>query len=260
VPALTLSRRAPGQARLRQAVLVAGIAAAVLGAWAWGRAHHSHSDVTAFETRPGEQGRLTLPDGSNVLLAPGGRLSFVSDFGEHDRVVELAGEALFEVLPQVERPFRVGTRRALVTVTGTQFVVRALPDDAVDRVVVRSGEVRLAGRGDPAGELTVATGQEGRVPPSGAPWVGSADTVAAFAWVTGGWALRDTPLAEVAAEMSRRYGAPVVAHPRVAGLRVTGDFHRESRAELLEVLALATSTALSRSGDTIRFVPNATVP
>ena len=82
-----------------------------------------------------------LPDGSEVLLTKGSRLTYSKDFNKEFRKVQITGEALFNVTADSERPFIVETGDAKIKVTGTSFHVSA-PVRADDvEVVVKSGKV-----------------------------------------------------------------------------------------------------------------------
>ncbi len=235
------------------AAVAAVIGSSVLAA----HLHHDHSALTTFETRPGQQGRLTLSDGSSVVLAPGSTLAVRADYGESSRRVELAGEALFDVLDDAGRPFHVDTHRGRVVVLGTEFAVRTFDDEARDQVAVRSGSVRFAGReADPSSAVTVTSGQVARLADMSASPALAADTASAFAWTVGAWAFSESPLSEVVVELSRRWGRSVRVDSAVSNRRVSGSYLSESPEEMLSAISLATGTRVVNQRDTISFLPN----
>ncbi|MGH7508975.1 MAG: FecR family protein [Gemmatimonadales bacterium] len=155
-----------------------------------------------------ERARFQLPDGSQVLLAPGSRLRHPITFPNHSREVTLEGEAYFTVEHEARRPFRVRAGNLIATDLGTEFLVRAYPEDAGARVVVRSGEVavRPAEKPTRAGaEQVVRPGEMGRLGAGGVPQVQRADTAAYFAWTQGTLVFDGTPLAEALPQLSRWY-------------------------------------------------------
>lgn len=83
-----------------------------------------------------------LPDGSEVFLSLGSRISFSKDFNQELREVNITGEAFFSVASNPDRPFIVHTGEAKIRVTGTSFHV-STPDKHDDdvEVIVRSGKV-----------------------------------------------------------------------------------------------------------------------
>ncbi|HEX8386908.1 MAG TPA: FecR family protein, partial [Rubricoccaceae bacterium] len=99
--------RAPAASRrtLRRVVLavvpLALVAVAAVGVW--------RGQTVTAEAR-GALATVVLPDGSDVTLSPGSRLSYTRGFGSRD--VALSGEAFFAVVPDAARPFAVETAEA----------------------------------------------------------------------------------------------------------------------------------------------------
>lgn len=69
--------------------------------------------------------RLTLPDNSLVLLAPGSSIRYLEHFEAGARNIQLEGRALFEVAKDSARPFTVTARGFATTALGTRFIVDA---------------------------------------------------------------------------------------------------------------------------------------
>jgi transmembrane sensor len=82
-----------------------------------------------------------LPDSSKIWLNTNSRISYPKDFGHHTRLVELQGEAYFEVRHD-NTVFSVKTIHANVQVLGTSF--NAKDDGGVGVVTVAQGRVSLA--------------------------------------------------------------------------------------------------------------------
>lgn len=91
-------------------------------------------------------GRLTLPDGSTVVLASHSRLRYPHRFSATRRQVFLSGEATFDVFHNPRQPFQVYTAQMLTTVLGTSFTVRAYAGQPDTRVQVLRGKVRVQPR------------------------------------------------------------------------------------------------------------------
>jgi transmembrane sensor len=99
---------------------------------------------------------VVLPDGSVAHLDAGSAIAV--DYRQDSRVVTLlSGQAFFDVVRNVDRPFRVLADEMTVTVTGTGFDVRKTADSFA--VTVQSGtvEVSLPGAGE-VNRLTVGQG------------------------------------------------------------------------------------------------------
>jgi transmembrane sensor len=205
------------------------------------------TDVT---TRPGQQAEVRLVDGTQVTLSPASKLTYPSDFGQRERTVVLDGEAYFTVVHDPARPFRVESAHGVAEDLGTAFVIRARGTSAL-QVVVTEGAVVLRPRPRPAGDtdsLVLTRGQLGRVLPDGELTFRSrVDTAGYLAWTRGELVFEDTPLAEVAAELSRWYAADVrVARPGLAGRRFSGRFERKSLDEAVKLVAAVADVSARR--------------
>lgn len=86
---------------------------------------------------------LELPDGSNIWLNAGSKLSYPSKFSMTERLVKLTGEAFFEVSKDEGKPFQVTTDRTTVTVLGTKFNVRDIANEKTFEVAVQEGKVKV---------------------------------------------------------------------------------------------------------------------
>jgi ferric-dicitrate binding protein FerR (iron transport regulator) len=98
-------------------------------------------------TARGGQYRLQLPDGTAVWLNAASSLRFPTGFIGKERVVELKGEAYFEVAANVSMPFHVKLRTASgegdVEVLGTSFDINAYEDEQIVRTSLVEGAVRV---------------------------------------------------------------------------------------------------------------------
>ena len=90
----------------------------------------------------GSKSKIRLPDGTKVTLNAGSKLTYRMDYGEKLREVALSGEGYFEVASQKEKPFIVHTIRANVRALGTEFNVKAYPEeDMVETILVKGSVV-----------------------------------------------------------------------------------------------------------------------
>ncbi len=92
-------------------------------------------------TPSGQKHTIFLPDGSIVVLNSESKLSYTGSFGEHVRMVELEGEAFFEVSKNVEKPFIVKSGGLITTALGTSFNVRGYRSENNTQVTLVTGRV-----------------------------------------------------------------------------------------------------------------------
>ena len=92
---------------------------------------------------PGQKSTITLPDGSTVWLNAESSISFAKSFATDERLVELTGEAFFEVHKNKDRPFKVVSGDLVTTALGTSFNVTAYSE--MDNIIVSllSGKVNI---------------------------------------------------------------------------------------------------------------------
>ena len=92
----------------------------------------------------GQKLTVKLPDGSMVKLNANSRISYLSNFGNDSRDLQLTGEAFFEVQRDESRPFKIFLGDLEVEVLGTSFNVNAYPDQHAASVAVRTGKVAVS--------------------------------------------------------------------------------------------------------------------
>lgn len=97
---------------------------------------------------PGQKTQLVLPDGTLVWLNSGSRLSYNYQYSTQDRIVDLEGEAFFDVKKDTQYPFIVKTGAVDVKVHGTAFNVSAYADEENIMVALLRGKVSLLSADD----------------------------------------------------------------------------------------------------------------
>jgi len=86
---------------------------------------------------------LILSDGTKVYLNSMSKLKYPIVFDNDKRIVELEGEAFFEVTKDKSKPFIVRTSKCDITVLGTKFNVNSYKDDEELLVTLASGKVKV---------------------------------------------------------------------------------------------------------------------
>ncbi|MCH4269660.1 MAG: FecR domain-containing protein [Brevundimonas sp.] len=238
-----MSRRAGRRPRLpRTSLGMAAAGAAVVLAfagWIWWQGR------TTFATTVGEQRVVQLADGSSVRLDTGSRIRV--RFAQDQRLVELeAGQAMFDVASDRERPFVVQAGQARVTAVGTVFDVRRNAGGA--SVTLVSGVVEVAsGRNGRATRMSA--GQQARVAPRETR-VEAVDVALETSWTDGRIVLRDTPLAEAVAEVNRYLTAKVELAPgRLEGVAVNGVFKIGDRDAFVSTVSGGLDLQATRQAD-----------
>lgn len=217
------------------------------------------SGIRVLTTPPGQRASLRLPDGSRVILGVASTLRHYSDFGTGKREVELEGEAYFDVAHTDENTgFVVRARDLVAEDIGTEFIVRAYPEDSTPEVIVRDGRVALRQAGTHASEAShvLLAGQLGRLTPDGRAQVEQADTSAFFAW-TQGWLVFDSlPFRAAIPRLNRWYDIDIrLADTALGALPLTATFRNQPTVEALDLLAASLGMRQVRQGRVITLHP-----
>jgi ferric-dicitrate binding protein FerR (iron transport regulator) len=91
----------------------------------------------------GEKANITLPDGSRVWLNSASRLTYSNTYNQKDRLLQLDGEAYFEVARDAKKNFIVQCMDMKTEVLGTAFGIKAYEEDSLIAVVLIKGKVQV---------------------------------------------------------------------------------------------------------------------
>lgn len=100
-------------------------------------------------TRPGSKSKINLPDGTQVWLNADSKITYNEDFNGSQRVVELTGEAYFDVVKDKNRPFIIHTKAINIKVLGTAFNVRSYPNEKTSETSLIRGSVEVTMNDNP---------------------------------------------------------------------------------------------------------------
>jgi ferric-dicitrate binding protein FerR (iron transport regulator) len=87
--------------------------------------------------------RITLSDGSVVTLEPQSLIRYPEVFASDKRLIELSGEAFFNVKKDLLKPFIVYSDEIVTRVLGTSFRITAFDDREEIVVAVKTGKVSV---------------------------------------------------------------------------------------------------------------------
>ena len=143
---------------------------------------------------------FALPDGTEVTLAPGSKLSYSE---KSPRKTQLEGKAYFEVARDEAVPFEITADGAFVRVLGTKFMVDA--GSSVKEVYVTEGKVLFAKSSDAEGVILTKDMQATLSPDENIPVIAVEPDVNSIAWQRGSFIFDKTPLREVLETLSKHY-------------------------------------------------------
>ncbi len=163
--------------------------------------------LTSGEMRTGigEQRRIDLADGSEVVLGAASTLRLAAGFGASSREVFLEGQAFLKVKHDATRPFVVNAGGTRTIDLGTAFEVRAYPNEGV-RVAVTEGKVEVRRDGGTKDSAVLQPGDVAELPQSGEAVIRrQQDVERLLGWTRGDLVFEDAELSQVARELERWY-------------------------------------------------------
>jgi ferric-dicitrate binding protein FerR (iron transport regulator) len=167
---------------------------------------------TMYNPAGGGQKEVVLADGSKVWLNSASTLKYPAVFTGQERVVELSGEAYFDVARSADKPFRVLIKDAEVEVLGTHFNIMAYEDEPVIRTTLLDGAVRMES-GVQKVDLKPGQQVELKYPSAGEEatmkLVNGIDAESAVAWRNGNIDLTDADLHTVMRALKRYYNIEI---------------------------------------------------
>lgn len=151
--------------------------------------------------------RVVLPDGTKVSLNSGSTLEFPDHFATDERIVNLKGEAFFDVVKSNGKPFIVKTNDLSIKVLGTKFNVKSYDNESNTYTTLLEGKIELSTNNEHKavlpGEQVVFDKKTDILN------IKEIDTEPIVAWVDDMFYFDRTPLEDIMRSMSRWYGVEI---------------------------------------------------
>lgn len=155
----------------------------------------------------GGEYQLTLSDGSKVQLNSMSSIRFPVQFAKDCRLVELEGEAYFEV-SKTGQPFIVKTKGMNIEVLGTTFNISAYANEEYQTTLV-NGSVRVQTE-DGSNRILKPSEQACITPGSNQINVRNVDTAFYTSWIHGKINFKDQRLEDIMKTLARWYDMEVI--------------------------------------------------
>lgn len=184
---------------------------------------------------------VELSDGTKVWLNSESTLGFNSRFDGKERVVELSGEAYFEVAKNPNKAFIVRTKKMDVRVLGTQFNVKAYADEDYTYATLNEGKVSV----NTADQKIDLLPDEQLIfeNASGESTKKQVDAAIYSAWMKGKFVFKDERLEDIMLTISRWYDIKVFfKNPKIKEERFSMSLNRyENISKILEYIEMTES-------------------
>ncbi len=157
-----------------------------------------------LQTLHGMECHITLSDGTKVHLNAESKLTYPVCFSKKERIVQIEGEAYFDVAPDSNHPFIVQTPYTSVRVTGTTFNIRAYPDERFESTTLINGGVKIQNENN---SFELSPNQHFSLnKDSGKSIVTNVNTELYTSWESGSFIFKNIPLENVMSYLSKWYG------------------------------------------------------
>lgn len=242
LPFGTVGSNGAGAARNRRWAMAASVAfLAVFASVLWWKVRHpGASEVQEFSYRTTRGQFLTQPLADGSVLQLDTDTQVVVRYSKGERQVRLEqGRAMFQVVHNAARPFRVLAGSAQVIDIGTKFDVYLQRGATLVTVIEGRVSVGPSAQGVAGTDrIEVGAGQrmqlvDGQVPAAPVP----VDTARAAAWLDRKITFEHEPLGAIAAEFNRYASKPVVIEtPGLNDLKLTGSLRVDDLDSFVAIL------------------------
>jgi len=208
-----------------------------------------------LSTPMGGQYQLALPDGSKVWLNSGSSIRFPTSFTGKERIVELKGEAFFDIKKNKKMPFIVHTNNSMdIRVLGTQFNVMAYDDEKNINTTLLEGAVQILKE---SGTAYLEPGQSATLNKgTGKIKVAPADIDEAVAWKNGFFIFSNENIESIMRKVSRWYNVEVNYQGNLSNKDFVGTISRDKNiSEILKMLELTGAIHFRIEGRRITVMP-----
>jgi transmembrane sensor len=209
-----------------------------------------------ISTQPRQLAGITLTDGSKVNLSVVSKVRLSETFNRDIREVFLEGQAYFDVIRDPDIPFIVKTRHTNLKVLGTDFTVKAYPDDEIVQVVVAGGSVLMESENYPENYVIINPGEMGTmIIETGNIVITEIDAEDYLGWLEGRLVFNDVALAEVVRDLERWFEVDFeIRKDFLKTRRLTAVLNNRSLLNVLDIMSLTLDITYHFENDENRVV------
>lgn len=236
-PVVANKRRMPGYLSVAASILVL----MTLGFYYFTFHKQLDQSVAAHvykENPRGVKSQIKLPDGTLVWLNASSSISYDRSFSDTARIIELKGEAYFEVTKDIRRPFRVTSGGVTTTALGTSFNIKAFLNHPV-KVSLNSGKVEVVRKADNK-KVVLQPGQQ-VISEKLELIVREFDIEKELSWKEGTIYFDDTKFDEMIASLEEWYDVDIniqnLSLEKKQQLKVTGKYTNQSLDHVLNIMS-----------------------
>ena len=192
--------------------------------------------ITA-NVKPGSKSEIILPDGTKVQLNGATTITYNVNNAK-ERLVQLSGEAFFDVVKNPDCPFRVIANDLQIEVVGTSFNVNTYKKNVIETSLL-TGRIKISGGSLPQ-EYVLTPGKKATYSSIDKTLkITKADAHVITGWCDDYLIFDSEPLIDVIEEIERWYGVKIELRcPQIGQDLLSGSFRHESIQNVIHSLSL----------------------
>ncbi len=212
-----------------------------------------NSQIAQIVNPLGMRSSIVLSDGTKVFLNAGTVLNYPTAFISKNRVVEIEGEAFFEVAHNADHPFIVKTGNLNIHVLGTKFNVKTYKEENHVEVTLEEGKVEVGIEG--RNNFHILNPKE-QISFNKSTQSFSKKQVIInhyISWKEGRFYFNSVTFKEIAKQLERRFNVQIHIDSNELGQTIfTGDFVRQENLEqILRVMTIDKRIHYKIEGDQV---------
>jgi transmembrane sensor len=249
--------------------------------------HHAPVPETFSEisTPFSSTSKIMLSDGTEVIMNAGSKLNYGNAFNLKNRTLYLEGEAYFKVAENKQLPFTVVTSHLNIIALGTEFNVKAYPEEKIIVTTLIKGKIEVLEKNkynetiakvmlepnqkaifikDKESLAVDASGEVEEIisripaPRNDTMYVfKEIDTEPSVVWTENKMILSKESMASLAIKLERKYDVDIrFADEEVKNFRFTGTLLDETIQQVLDAIRLSAPISYTMEGKTITIFEN----
>lgn len=199
--------------------------------------YHGNSDEQMLNILSNPRGSkvvaISLNDGTKVWLNSGSSILYPVSFVDEERVVEIKGEAYFEVAKNPNKKFIVKSNGVRTEVFGTHFNINSYEDENNVKITLLEGSVKIS-----KGSLTsfLKPGQQAKIT-NIFSINDNVDQESVMAWKNGFFYFENTEMEELMKQLSRWYDINIIYKNEIPKRTFGGEIARDANlSQLVKIM------------------------
>jgi transmembrane sensor len=245
----------------------------------------SENRTIEISTPLGARSLIKMSDSTQIWLNAGTTITYGQDYGQVTRTLYLKGEAYFKVSKDSLHPFIVNTQGISVRALGTQFNVKAYPEEKTISATLEEGKINISilNRGDKnetvllipkeklifykkteetekyteSSEANIKPQNNGPIKIKDINILSDVRTELYTSWKDPRWIIDREPLSSLAPMLERRFNMLILfTEEQIKQYKFTGTIENETVDQILSALTMTAPLDYQINRDTIRLSLN----